>query len=55
MPAMYFIVFKEVLDLFENPVVVVTDQKEPFLKYFSKNKPVSSTSANFLSCKIDLL
>ena len=30
MRAMYFIVFKEVLDLFENPVVVVTDQKEPF-------------------------
>ena len=30
MPAMYFIVFKEVLDLFENPVVVVTDQKDPF-------------------------
>ena len=30
MPAMYFIIFKEVLDLFENPVVVVTDQKEPF-------------------------
>ena len=51
MPAMYFSVFKEVMNLLR----ILSLWSRLKKSHFSKDKPVSSTSANFLSCKIVLL